>query len=88
MEFSSTSGSCNRVIKCAANILGQCPQQLKVPGGCNGACPVFKKGRCGPTNYSKFFKDRCPNAYSYPKDDPTSTFTCPSGTNYKVVFCP
>ncbi|KAB2632670.1 hypothetical protein D8674_028917 [Pyrus ussuriensis x Pyrus communis] len=32
--------------------------------------------------------DRCRDAYSYPKDDPTSTFTCPSGTNYKVVFCP
>ncbi|KAL4200760.1 hypothetical protein AMTRI_Chr02g212760 [Amborella trichopoda] len=42
----------------------------------------------GPTNYSRFFKDRCPDAYSYPKDDPSSTFTCPSGTNYRVIFCP
>ncbi|CAN1332987.1 Protein P21 [Linum perenne] len=95
MEFSSASGSCRRVIRCATNILGQCPRELKVPGGCNGACPVFKRdeyccnsGRCGPTNYSRFFKDRCPDAYSYPKDDPTSTFTCPSGTNYRVIFCP
>ncbi|KAK6251260.1 hypothetical protein SCA6_005265 [Theobroma cacao] len=39
-------------------------------------------------DYSKFFKDRCPDAYSYPKDDQTSTFTCPGGTNYRVVFCP
>ncbi|XP_028764616.1 thaumatin-like protein [Neltuma alba] len=37
----------------------------------------------------RFFKDKCPDAYSYPKDDATSTFTCPGGTtNYKVVFCP
>ncbi|PKI55250.1 protein P21-like [Punica granatum] len=95
MEFSSTSGGCNRVIKCTADIIGQCPNELKVDGGCNGACPVFKtdeyccnSGNCGPTNYSRFFKERCPDVYSYPKDDPTSTFTCPGGTNYKVVFCP
>ncbi|RWW25015.1 hypothetical protein GW17_00010665 [Ensete ventricosum] len=30
----------------------------------------------------------CPDAYSYPKDDATSLFTCPGGTNYRVVFCP
>ncbi|GAY55238.1 hypothetical protein CUMW_162920 [Citrus unshiu] len=95
MEFSSVSPSCNRTIKCNANILGECPTELKVPGGCNGPCPVFKtneyccnSGNCGPTDLSKFFKDRCPDVYSYPKDDPTSTFTCPSGTNYEVVFCP
>uniref|UniRef100_A0A2N9EQH6 Thaumatin-like protein n=1 Tax=Fagus sylvatica TaxID=28930 RepID=A0A2N9EQH6_FAGSY len=45
-------------------------------------------GSCGPTRFSKFFKQRCPDAYSYPQDDPTSTFTCPGGTNYRVVFCP
>ncbi|KAI6707243.1 hypothetical protein NL676_010205 [Syzygium grande] len=95
MEFSSTSGGCNRVIKCTADIIGQCPAALKVPGGCNGPCPIFKtdqyccnSGSCGPTDYSRYFKDRCPDAYSYPKDDATSVFTCPGGTNYKVVFCP
>ncbi|GLT90732.1 hypothetical protein SLE2022_086500 [Rubroshorea leprosula] len=95
MEFSSNSPGCSRVIKCIADIVGQCPNELKVPGGCNGPCPVFKteeyccnSGNCGPTNFSKFFKDRCPDAYSYPKDDPTSLFTCPTGTNYKVIFCP
>ncbi|CAN0841645.1 Thaumatin-like protein [Linum grandiflorum] len=89
MEFSSVSKGCRRVIK------SQCPRELKVPGGCNGPCPVFKtdehccnSGKCGPTKYSRFFKQRCRDAYSYPKDDPTSTFTCPTGTNYKVVFCP
>jgi hypothetical protein len=31
----------------------------------------------------------CPDAYSYSRDDDLSTtFTCPSGTNYQVVFCP
>ncbi|KAJ0048727.1 hypothetical protein Pint_16090 [Pistacia integerrima] len=96
MEFSAApGGKCTRVIKCTADIVGQCPNQLKVPGGCNGPCHVFKtdehccnSGNCGPTNFSRFFKQRCPDAYSYPKDDATSTFTCPTGTNYKVVFCP
>ncbi|KAM4085240.1 hypothetical protein ACJW30_10G011900 [Castanea mollissima] len=96
MEFSPTSGDCTNGIRCAADINGQCPAQLKAPGGCNNPCTVFKTyeycctsgNSCGPTNYSKFFKDRCPRAYSYPKDHAKSTFTCNSGTNYKVVFCP
>uniref|UniRef100_A0A251RLY8 Putative thaumatin n=1 Tax=Helianthus annuus TaxID=4232 RepID=A0A251RLY8_HELAN len=49
---------------------------------------VCNSGNCGPTDLSRFFKTRCPDAYSYPKDDQTSTFTCPGGTNYDVIFCP
>ncbi|CAI9781988.1 unnamed protein product [Fraxinus pennsylvanica] len=95
MEFSPISNGCTRGIRCTGDINGQCPNELKAPGGCNNPCTVFKtdvyccdSGNCGPTDYSKFFKDRCPDAYSYPKDDATSTFTCPGGTNYRVVFCP
>nr|ADO32898.1 thaumatin-like protein [Vincetoxicum mongolicum] len=95
MDFSPTSNGCSRGIKCAAQINRECPNQLKAPGGCNNPCTVFKtdqyccnSGRCSPTNFSSFFKKRCPDAYSYPKDDQTSTFTCPAGTNYRVVFCP
>ncbi|KAI3892484.1 hypothetical protein MKX03_012702 [Papaver bracteatum] len=90
MDFSGCRG-----IRCTADINGQCPSQLRAPGGCNNPCTVFKtdqyccnSGNCGPTDFSRFFKERCPDAYSYPKDDPTSTFTCPGGTNYRVVFCP
>nr|ACV83333.1 pathogenesis-related protein 5 [Panax ginseng] len=95
IEFSPNSGGCARVIRCTADINGQCPDVLRAPGGCNNPCTVFKtdqyccnSSNCGPTNFSKFFKVRCPNAYSFPRDDQTSTFTCPGGTNYKVVFCP
>ncbi|XP_062074247.1 pathogenesis-related protein R major form-like [Humulus lupulus] len=96
MDFSPTSGGC-RGIRCTADINGQCPNELRTPGGCHNPCTVFKtnqycctngQGTCGPTFFSKFFKNRCPDAYSYPQDDPTSTFTCPGGTNYRVVFCP
>uniref|UniRef100_A0A2P2NIH1 Thaumatin-like protein 1 n=1 Tax=Rhizophora mucronata TaxID=61149 RepID=A0A2P2NIH1_RHIMU len=99
MEFSPTtggSGKCKNLV-CTADINGQCPAQLRTAGGCQNPCTVFKTneycctqgyGTCGPTNFSRFFKTRCPDAYSYPQDDPSSTFTCPGGTNYKVVFCP
>ncbi|XP_040990385.1 protein P21-like [Juglans microcarpa x Juglans regia] len=95
MEFSPTSNGCTRGIRCTADINGQCPNELRAPGGCNNPCTVFKtdqyccnSGSCEPTDYSRFFKERCPDAYSYPKDDQTSTFTCNGGTNYKVTFCP
>ncbi|KAI5585492.1 hypothetical protein BDE02_06G149900 [Populus trichocarpa] len=94
MDFSPVSGNC-RGIKCAADINGQRPNELRAPGGCNNPCTVLKTGQycCnsgnyGPTDFSRFFKQRCPDAYSYPKDDQTSTFTCPGGTNYGVIFCP
>ncbi|CAM8883380.1 unnamed protein product [Rhodiola kirilowii] len=97
MVFTPTNnlgGKCQS-IKCTADINGQCPGRLRVAQGCLNPCQVFKTPKyccnnikCGPTDYSRFFKQRCPNAYSYPQDDPTSTFTCPGGTNYKVVFCP
>ncbi|KAH0705424.1 hypothetical protein KY290_010117 [Solanum tuberosum] len=96
MEFSPINGGCRNLL-CNAPINDQCPNELRTPGGCNNPCTVFKtnefcctngQGSCGPTDFSRFFKQRCPDAYSYPQDDPTSLFTCPAGTNYKVVFCP
>ncbi|XP_060171280.1 thaumatin-like protein 1 [Lycium barbarum] len=98
MEFSPAStDKCSARISCTADIIGQCPNELRTPGGCNSPCTVFKtdlyccrnkSNNCGPTNLSKFFKDRCSTSYSYPKDDTTSLFNCPSGINYRVVFCP
>ncbi|KAH7661103.1 Thaumatin family protein, partial [Dioscorea alata] len=94
MDFSPTGG-CPRGIRCSADITGQCMSQLKTTGGCNNPCTVFKidknccnSGSCRPTEYSKFFKGLCLGAYTYPKDDQTSTFTCPAGTNYMVTFYP
>ncbi|KAM0000053.1 putative Thaumatin family [Helianthus debilis subsp. tardiflorus] len=95
MVFRPNSNGCTRGISCTADINGQCPAELRAPGGCNNPCTVYKteqyccnNGPCGPTDLSRFFKQRCPDAYSYPQDDQTSTFTCPGGTNYDVIFCP
>ncbi|WMV57299.1 hypothetical protein MTR67_050684 [Solanum verrucosum] len=97
MEFSPVSADgCSVRISCTADIIGQCPNELRTPGGCNNPCTVFKtneycctSGNCGATNYSYFFKRRCSTSFSYPRDhDLSSLFTCPSGTTYRVVFCP
>ncbi|XP_038903186.1 protein P21-like [Benincasa hispida] len=91
-----TSYGCSRGASCTADINQQCPKELRAPGGCNNPCTVFKTNAyccfdstttCGATNYSRFFKSLCPDAYSYPLDDP-STLTCPGGTSYDIVFCP
>lgn len=74
--------------------------QKGVTIGCKSACMAFNRpeyccvgdfnsaDKCKPTNYSSFFKEKCPQAYSYPYDDNTNTFTCPSRTNYLITFCP
>ncbi|KAK3220310.1 hypothetical protein Dsin_014280 [Dipteronia sinensis] len=95
LEFRGTSSDCTRVIKCVADINGLCPTELRHSGGCYHPCTVFKNeqfccnsGNCGLTAYSKSLKDLCPDVYTYPKDDATSMFSCPNGTDYEVVFCP
>lgn len=96
IPVSSATLTCRGSLRCVGDIKRQCPNELRVPGGCNNACGVFRSGtycctgessNCGPTIYSRFFKQRCPAAFSYPLDD-HSSFSCPAGANYKVVFCP
>ncbi|XP_059463524.1 thaumatin-like protein 1 [Corylus avellana] len=67
---------------------------------CKSACAAFNQPKycctgsfnkpetCPPTNYSKIFKNQCPQAYSYAYDDKTSTFTCFNSPNYLITFCP
>ncbi|HYS39694.1 MAG TPA: thaumatin family protein [Pseudonocardiaceae bacterium] len=71
--------------------------------GCMSACIAFRTDQfccsgafgtpqtCIPTqwpvNYAAFFKSSCPNAYSYPYDDPTSNFTCTANA-YTITFWP
>lgn len=72
--------------------------------GCKSACVAFNtdqyccrgafnrpqtcRSSHWPVNFPKFFKDRCPDAYSYAYDDVKSTFTCTAGADYEVVLCP
>jgi thaumatin family protein len=87
--------------QCVPNLNATCPQPLQdVVGGAvlacaNDECKVLGDNDAAspdciyPNQYTRFFKSACPTAYSYPYDDPTSTFTCEGTTNdYAVVFCP
>eukprot|EP01018_Ginkgo_biloba_P031305 Gb_19747 [translate_table: standard] len=77
---------------------GQGSGALKVDEGCKSSCAALPSDQncctgaflnsCPPNEYAKFFKGKCPQAYSYAKDDQSSTFNCSSGTDYKIVFCP
>jgi len=46
----------------------------------------------GPGNVAtagtRAFKAACPQAYSYSKDDQTSTYTCQTGGDYTFTYCP
>lgn len=67
--------------------------------GCKSACLALNQPQfcctgeygspqtCPPTNYSSYFKNKCPQAYSYAYDDKTSTFTCSEGPNYLITLC-
>ncbi|KAG8382278.1 hypothetical protein BUALT_Bualt05G0060200 [Buddleja alternifolia] len=69
------------------------PESTENARGC--PCTVFKmtqkcchSGPCRPTNLSRLFKTRCRDAFTYPEDDPTSTFTSSAGTNYSGGMVP
>ncbi|CAA0842239.1 Osmotin-like protein OSM34 [Striga hermonthica] len=43
MEFGpDNSEGCSRDIECTSDINGQCPNDLRAPGGCNNPCTVYK----------------------------------------------
>jgi hypothetical protein len=86
---------------CAKDLLAGCPAPLQETGAnadvvsChNDSCKVLGNSVMTspycmyPNQYTQYFKNACPTSYSYPYDDPTSTFTCKSGQDYQVVFCP
>lgn len=60
-------------------------------GECNNNNPAWQLPSL-PEKYAKVFKDACPTAYSFPYDDPTSTFTCQGrpdkNVDYDITFCP
>ncbi|KAL3698725.1 hypothetical protein R1sor_012801 [Riccia sorocarpa] len=60
----------------------------KVPSGAYVCQNTDGLAQRGPTNGTRTFKNACPDAYSYNSDNATSVYTCPTGTDYQVIFCP
>jgi len=98
----SGSGSNCASTGCVKDLNAVCPRELRLSRdeevvACEDPCSVFRteeyccvgnRSSCEPTTLSKFFKTECPEAYSYRKDDTTSTFTCSTPAHYNIVFCP
>jgi hypothetical protein len=94
----STKSKCNPVA-CKKDINAVCPPELKVNGGCHTGCGAFPsndlyccKGdyaqQCPANNYTTFFKSQCPESIGYGFENQQPDIYCPSGTEYKVLFCP
>ncbi|KAJ3094434.1 hypothetical protein HDU97_008097 [Phlyctochytrium planicorne] len=67
-----------------------CPREYQLTSKQNPGQVVacINQDENGESARAKFFKSKCPDAYSWPYDDPTSTFRCRQPAAYKLVFCP
>ncbi|KAJ6769539.1 hypothetical protein OIU79_020397 [Salix purpurea] len=86
---------------CIGDVNESCPTELEVTTGtegksvgCKSACAALGSycchgpDKCKPSLYSNFFKNLCPQSYSYSYDgDTNTTYSCPS-TDYQITFCP
>ncbi|CAK7331921.1 unnamed protein product [Dovyalis caffra] len=95
---SSTSCAANVNSICDSNLAVKGSDGIVI--ACKSACLAFNQpqfcctgefstpDKCLATNYSKVFKQQCPQAYSYAYDDKSSILSCPTGSNYLITFCP
>ncbi|KAL3677706.1 hypothetical protein R1sor_020662 [Riccia sorocarpa] len=91
LAINPSNSGCTSISCTIGDISGFCqpPNQLVTQPSSSQSC-INTDGTngLGPTDGTRQFKDACPTSYSYNFDDLTSTFTCATGTDYTVVFCP
>lgn len=75
-------GDQNKVIAC----LSGCSRYHTDADCCQNA--NNSPATCPQPSQAVPFKQACPDAYSYPYDDSSSTWTCRAPTGYTVTFCP
>ncbi|XP_017257032.1 thaumatin-like protein 1 [Daucus carota subsp. sativus] len=66
--------------------LSDCAALNRPEDCCTGAFNTTQT--CQPSRSANYFKEKCPQAYGYAFHDQSSTFTCATGTNYQITFCP
>ncbi|KAL8532027.1 hypothetical protein ACS0TY_008580 [Phlomoides rotata] len=99
VQPSGGSGQCAPT-GCPKDLNRLCPPELRTrDGACLSTCTAFNTtgdcctgeydspATCKPSNYTRVFKEACPQAYAYPYDDPSNIFTC-INANYFITFCP
>nr|ACF81601.1 unknown [Zea mays] len=73
---SKGSSGCSRGPRCAADITSQCPDELKVPGGCRSACNGSSCDASTVNSNTVFYARMCPDAYTYATDNGPVTYSC------------
>lgn len=88
----SPNGASCGTISCTINNLSSfCQAPNTLTGNPGDGCYNTDGPGNVPTPGTEAFKNACPNAYSYSKDDtnnPPVVYTCAIGSDYQVVFCP
>ncbi|KAI5057085.1 hypothetical protein GOP47_0027100 [Adiantum capillus-veneris] len=88
LGISYTGGNCIKNGQATASSvvcqisIDQCPPNYRQGDRC------VNPNKDAQTDYSDTVKGICPDAYSWSKDDATSTFTCDVGGDFAVTFCP
>jgi hypothetical protein len=64
------------------------PPNTLTPGPGDGCFNTDGPNTGTPTSGTQQFDNACPEAISYTTDTTGKVYGCPTGTNYKVTFCP
>ena len=83
-DLKQIGGNGNDVIACYSSCLKHNTDQFCCRGSFNNP-NVCNPGNMPQPNSAGYFKQHCPQYYSYAYDDATSTFTCHAST-YKITF--
>ena len=73
------------------SLVSACPKFRTEQYCCPGESEFGTPQTCNASNYANYFKQRCPDAYSYAYNDEKNTHTCRSAegrsSGYLVTFC-
>jgi len=74
----------------SACVAGLASDPNNSPNCCNGIYNGAANCPSSGVQYYNFFKSNCPNTYSFPYDESSgdALFSCPSGSDYTITFCP
>ncbi|KAJ3215785.1 hypothetical protein HDU67_010355 [Dinochytrium kinnereticum] len=88
VDPSSPYGRCDIVTCEWKGGIESCPPEYQLKNKHGKLISCRNDDQDGQGVKARFFKKMCPDAYSWPYDDHTSTFRCRDPEGYRVVFCP
>lgn len=86
-----TGSNCGTPSCTISDVNGFCKAPNRLTGGPGNGCYNTDGPGTVATDGTRAFKAVCSSSYSYSKDDtnnPPVVFSCKTGSDYEVVFCP